>query len=225
MGLVLDSLLLKGGKTLIITQLEAVDRSKVKVYLDGEYHFMLYNKELEQWNMEEGNELTPEQYKIIMENIIHRAKQKAINLLKFMDRTEYGLRNKLKESGYIDDVIDITIDYVKGYGYINDERYATIYIEARKKSKSRRMLTNELQRKGISKDIIDNIFQLVYEVNEEGEDPEDIAIKKEISKKIKNKADLTPELKKKIYASLFRKGYNPNKIRKHIGDIYDDNTF
>ena len=207
---------------MIVTQLEEVDRTKVKVYLDGEYHFMLYKKEVEQLNMEVGDELTSELYDKIMSEIVVRAKMKAINLLKFMDRTEYVLRNKLKDAGYIEGIIDIAIDYVKGYGYINDERYAASYIESRKRSKSKRMIANELQRKGISKDMIDNIFELVYEVDEEGEDAEDIAIKKELSKKIKNKRDLRPELKKKIYASLFRKGYNSSKIRKHIGDIYDD---
>lgn len=209
---------------MIITQLEDFDRFKVKVYIDGEYCFFLYKKELYRLHIEEETEISKEQYELIVDEIIKvRAKNKVVDLLKFMDRSEYDLRKKLLDIGYNNEIVDITINYAKDYGYINDERYASFYIESRKKTKSRKMLLNELKRKGIDKVIIDNLFAKAYEENETGEDSEDVAIKKELNKKMKKITELTPELKRKIYGSLFRKGYDSNKIKKHIGDIYRSN--
>jgi regulatory protein len=49
-----------------------------------------------------------------------------------MDQTERELKNKLREAGYPECIIDKTLDYVKSYGYINDSRYAANFIRARK---------------------------------------------------------------------------------------------
>ena len=53
---------------------------------------------------------------------------KSITILKYMDRTEKELYIKLKDAYYTDDIINRTIEYLKEYNYINDERYAMNYI-------------------------------------------------------------------------------------------------
>ena len=59
-----------------------------------------------------------------MDDMIKQAKQKALSLLNYMDRTESQLRQKLKEKSFDDDAIDEAVDYVKSFGYINDTGYA-----------------------------------------------------------------------------------------------------
>lgn len=74
---------------MIITKLESGLQKKVRVYIDNEYVFLLYANDIRRYKLEEGMELTKEQYmRIIDETIFRRAKQKALAILKRMDRTE-----------------------------------------------------------------------------------------------------------------------------------------
>ena len=161
-------------------------------------------------------ELPEKIYEEIREKIIlYRSKQKALSLLKTRDRTELELYRKLKDAGYPEDLIERTIEYINSYGYLNDERYASNYIRDRKYRKSKLAIEMELGRKGINKDILEPIFEMEYK-EEVSEDPEIIAIKKAIQKKNKDICNLTWEEKRKIVASLYRKGFAIDKINQII---------
>ena len=56
------------------------------------------------------------------------ARRKAMRLLEHMDRTEKGLREKLRQAGFTSQAVDHALTYVEAYGYIDDERYARTYI-------------------------------------------------------------------------------------------------
>ena len=59
------------------------------------------------------------------------ARRKAMRLLEHMDRTEKGLREKLRQAGFTSQAVDHALTYVEAYGYIDDERYARTYIAYR----------------------------------------------------------------------------------------------
>lgn len=199
-----------------ITQIEKVTKTKMKIYIDGEYAFPLYQKDVYLLQLEEGMELPEKIHKEILEKIIfHRSKQKALSLLKTQDRTKVELQRKLLNAGYPEDIIERTIAYIDSYGYVNDERYASLYIRDRKHRKSKLALKMELSRKGISKEILDPIIEMEY--REAGsEDPEVIAIKKSIMKKNMDIKNSTREEKQKLLASLYRKGFAIEKIKRII---------
>lgn len=200
---------------MVITKIENITKTKVKIYIDGEYAFSLYQKDIQLLQVEEGMELPEKIYEEILEKIIlYRAKQKALALLKAQDRTRMELRNKLSEAGYREDIIDQTIAYIDSYGYLDDERYASNYIRFRKHQKSKLVLQMELSRKGISKEILESIFENEYQ-EDESEDPEITAIKKIITKKNIDTKNLSWEEKQKLVASLYRKGFALDKIN-HI---------
>ena len=207
---------------MIITRFEELDKSKVKIYIDEEYAFLLYQKDIKHFKLEEGELISQECYDKIMEDTIYRrAKQKAIAILVFMDRSEQELRKKLSETGYPSAIVDRTIAYVYEYGYIDDERYAAAYIRAKMNTKSKMIIKNELSHKGISKEMIENAFYTEYDLKENefgAEDAELNAIKKAVAKKTKIPENLTPELKQKLIASLFRKGFEINKIKQVLGE-------
>ena len=75
--------------------------------------------------------------------------RRAMHLLEHMDRTEKGLRDKLRQSDYPEDMIEYAIAYVKSYGYVDDARYARNYIRYRLDQKTRQQLMQELYRKGV----------------------------------------------------------------------------
>ena len=118
---------------MIITRLEELEKARVKVYIDGEFAFLLYRKDIRQFELSEGAQISQTLYTTILEDtVIRRAKQKALAILKFMDRTEAELRKKLADADCTKEVIDRALDYVMGYGYINDERFAAAYYKVQK---------------------------------------------------------------------------------------------
>lgn len=204
---------------MVITRLEELEKAKVKVYIDHSYAFLLYRNDIKHYQLAEGLEITSEVYdKIIEDTVYRRAKQKALAILNHMDRTEQELRTKLNETGYPEDVINRTISYVYEYGYLNDERFASYYVKSKKNFKSKLVIKNMLLQKGVSKEIIDRIFEAEYE-GDSNEDAEFIAITKFVTQKTKSRENLSYEEKQKIIASLYRKGFDLRKIKKIIDQL------
>lgn len=199
---------------MVITRLEETDKSKVRVYINDEYAFLLTRKDIERYHLNEEQILTDAEYdRILEETIYHRAIEKALSILKFSDRSEVELRNKLFQAEYPPSVIDRVIIYVKEYDYLNDSRFVSSYIRARMNRKSKLMIKTELLQKGISKENIEEAF--LREYGEEEEDAEITAIRRAIAKKTSDPETLSPEEKQKLMASLYRKGFDIGKI-KHI---------
>ena len=183
--------------------------------------FVLFILKRHPTTLQEG-EIHSSLYEDILKNIIlPRSKQKALSLLKYMDRTEAELTRKLLESNYTIAIIEQTIKYLKEYNYINDERYTSYYVRNHMQSKSKMLIQSELLRKGIQKEFIENAFRIEYDTSPNCEDAEDIALKKALQKKTKG-TDIhsyPKEEKQKIMAFLYRKGFSIEKIRRILKDF------
>jgi regulatory protein len=194
---------------MIVTGLEPYGKNKVKVYLEEEYYFMLYNREIYRYGLKVDKEISDLVVKELNDNMVKRAKQKVMALLKSMNRTEAELRSKLALSGYREAAINEAIEYVKNYHYIDDSRYAVSYIRLKKQNKSRRQIIGELKQKGVSDEEIEEALDTEYDNEEE-------AIKKEILKKAKDVNSLSREEKQKLAAKLYRKGYGMDLIKSYV---------
>lgn len=202
---------------MIVTKLEELGKGKVKVYIDEEYHFILYQKDLRIYGIKENEIISDAVYNDIIKNtVLRRAKQKALAILKVMDRTEKELILKLKQADYTDEIISAVIEYMKSYHYIDDAKYAANYIYCKKNSKSRRQLQTDLMQKGIEKEQMEEAFLQEY-------DDEETAIKKAIYKKNKDIETMTKEDKLKLSAYLYRKGFSMDIIRKYVDGGNIDN--
>lgn len=194
---------------MIVTKLEELEKAKVKVYIDGEFHFLLYRKDIKIYKLQENEQISEIVYEEIIENtVLRRVKQKAMAILKYMDRSEQELRQKLKQADYTETIIEAAIEYVKKFHYLDDERYAMNYIRFKKNTKSKRQLQTELSQKGIRKEYIDLAFQEEY-------DDEELAIQKAVSKKTSDVDSLSQEEKMKLASSLYRKGFKMDLIQKY----------
>lgn len=205
---------------MLITKIEEIEKAKYKVYIEYQYAFLLYLKDISNYSLVEGDEISQFLYdKIMVETVIRRAKQKAVAILKFKDRTEQELRDKLTESFYPVEAIDEVISYVKEYGYQDDKRYAHAYIRDRMKQKSKLFIKMKLLQKGVKKDLLQEALEEEYGNNEEETDMEVLAIRKLVLRKCKSGLPISEEEKKKLMNSLYRKGFQMDKIRKEIKEI------
>lgn len=140
----------------------------------------------------------------------------ALALLEFRDRTEQELRQKLKEREYSAEEIDETVLFLKEYRYLDDEAYAGRYIRSCAARKSRRQIRAELERKGVSREVIDLQLQ-------EEEVDEDSQIRKLLVKKgYEPGKRMEPAEYRRIMAALGRRGFSGEAIRRVVESMRDE---
>ena len=198
-----------------VTDIVALDNKRSKVFIDGEFAFILYRGEIRSYGIKTGEEISSPVFHEITETLIpKRAKLRAMNLLQKRDYTERKLRDKLKEGMYSDDVIDEAIEYLKSYKYIDDERYAEDYIRYQMNLRSKNRIRQDLIQKGISTDLIDRLMNEAYETEENN--PELALCVNLLRKKHYDPDTATYEDKQKIMAFLYRKGFGNDVISRAL---------
>ena len=234
-----------------ITGIEKLPRKKNKIFIDGEYAFMLYDRDMAQYRLdgydETGGEITVALYdRIMKETVIRRAHQKALAMLERMDRSEAELKRRLKLDLYSDEVITETINWLNGHHYLDDERYAENYIRSHMQGSSRRELVAKLLAKGISKEYIDTAYDVCSEEFDFGRNPDNMTLNgasgntgsiereaavKALSKKLGSRKTLTPKERMNAIGYMLRKGFRRNEIMEAFevldvsidsGDIPDE---
>ena len=197
---------------MLVTQISEVTKSRCRVYLDGQFAFVLYKGELRRFQIKENQELSEESYREIMTQILpKRAKLRSMNLLKSRAYTEHQIREKLRQGFYPETVIDEALEYIKSFHYIDDRRYVKDYIVYHCESRSRGRIEQDLCRKGIGRDLI----RVVYEEDLEEELPDEtVLIKKLLQKKNYDRDHADYQERQKMGAFLYRKGFSLEKIEK-----------
>lgn len=195
-----------------VTKITEVTNSRVQISLDNEFAFVLYKGELRIYHLKEGEEISEEIYKEIMETLLpKRARLRAMNLLKSRAYTEKQLADKLRSGGYPEEIVKAAIEYVSSFGYLDDRQYAFDYIEYNKESKSKARIINSLMQKGIAKETIEEIWE-----ENTGEDGKRLEMEQIIfwmKKKNFDPSESTYEEKQKFSAFLYRKGFQIDTIR------------
>lgn len=200
---------------MIVTQILELSKARSKVYIDQEFAFVLYKGELRLYHVREGQEITQEDYRRIMQEVLpKRAKLRAMNLLTKREYTEEQLRKKLRQGFYPEPLIEQAIEYVRSYHYIDDSRYALSYINFHEGSRSRRRIENDLQNKGVHKDTIQRAWTEWEELG--GKRDELTMIQKLLEKKHYDADHADYKEKQRIYAFLMRRGFQSDLISKAL---------
>lgn len=137
---------------------------------------------------------------------IRKAKIKAMHILARMDKTESDLQAGLKRTGFSDEAVTAAIEYVKSYGYIDDQKYAQKYVSFHKDRKSRKKIKYDLINKGVSREQIDLAFEQCEEYNERE------ALRKAIYKKWKKEERPDEKELHKLFSALARQGFSSYDI-------------
>lgn len=199
-----------------VTKIEPVTKTRYKIYIDGQFAFVLYKGELSRYHIEPDAQIDAETYQSIKETVIlKRAKLRAMHLLTDMGRTEAQLRTKLIQSGYPEDITEQAVQYVKSFGYINDAEYARSFILSRKDKKSRREIYAQLSQKGLSEDVIEQAFEECY-----GDEDTENAIISILEKKHYDPEHTDEYTTQKLMAHLARKGFGYQDIKHVMLDIF-----
>ena len=204
---------------MIVTDIIEVTKAKSRVFLDGEFAFVLYKGELRLYNIRKGEEVMQETVDEILHVILpKRAKKRSLMLLQKKDYTEEELSRKLYDGEYPPEVVEEAVVYVKSFHYIDDDRYCRAYINCYSSKWSRQQITLKLMNKGISKERIKRVLE---ELQQEGEleDSEELLIHDILRKKHYDFHAADAKTRQKMYQHLAYKGFSSEKIRKALEEV------
>ena len=190
---------------MIISRLEEIGKKQVRLFFDEEKYCLLYHNEIRRLGLREQEEVDQKVFAELNALLLHRAKLKAMSLLKYQDRTKKELKERLARLEFPEFIIEDAVSYVESFGYINDEAYIRRYMEYKAPSKSRLQIQRELQQKGVS-------IQLLESVWEEYEYQEEDILEEQLQKRIRQKGPVTDGKFQKNYGYFARKGFSSNLI-------------
>ena len=133
-----------------------------------------------------------------------KARAKALRLLEHMDRTEKALSEKLLCAGFSEEDTAEAIRYVKSFGYLSDMHYAEVYIRGRLHTKSRQQIFQELQKKGVERDVIRKAWDAAAELEEPDEHE---VIRRELLKKYGEGSELDDRELRRLQGYFARRGF------------------
>ena len=184
---------------------------RCNVFLDGEFTCAMSMLVVIQNQLLPGKEISQEK---LLDMVFESEKENAFNyavdyICKYVP-SQKQMIHKLYDKQYSKRVVDYVIEKCKGYGYIDDEKYAQSYVFQNRKLKGKLKLKQELMLKGIDQKIIDEVLK--------DYDEEDgclvLARKKALNKDLDDP---------KVYAQLVRflqyRGYDWEQIKSAIDKV------
>ena len=211
-----------------ITALESQkkDPSRVSVYVDGLFYCGVSVNNIAKYSLYAGKDVDEK----VLENmkfseLVDRFFDRAISFLERAPKTEKQVKQYIKELAFkkkgkwfeelnnedFSKISEIVLGKLNEYQYIDDKRYAELFVSSRMRTKPRGkdILLMELIVKGVSKEIASEVINNLVE-DEYG------LLKQTYYKKYKEEK-ITRDDRKKI-DFLRRKGFNWDLIEKFISD-------
>ena len=142
-----------------------------------------------------------------MQDELLEAKKKAMSLLKYMDRTEWQLRDKLAAKGFSEEAVEGAVDYVKSFHCLDDYRYAVHFVELHYEQRSRQRMRQDLYQRHVPEEYIDLALESICE-------NDDVALQEALRKITKGETEYSYEEKQKIAGKLYRKGFRLGDIKR-----------
>jgi regulatory protein len=211
----------------VITKIEPQKKNprRRSVFIDGKFAFGLDEEVVSKLRLEKGESLTEKRIgEISAGKSENEAKEAALRFLSFRRRTEKEIRDKLRRKGFDDKVIRSTIEKLKSYDLVNDHEFATAWIKERLayKPRGRRLLRQELWKKGIQKDVIDRaVEELCRDENQSA-----LKVLKKAERRYRN---LEPKVaRRRMMGLLTRRGFSYETIKEALkleesGSTFEDN--
>ena len=150
-----------------------------------------------------------------------RARNIVFLLLKFRQRSEKEVRQRLKRKSISDSIIENVVDYFKELTLLDDRQFARSWIRARLlKPFGVKRIRFELKQKGIPDNIINE--ELTEASHSEGENEAVTALAKKCLSKYKNLEPI--KAKRRTYEYLLRRGFTSEQIQKTLQKISKNDT-
>lgn len=207
------------NKKNIITKIELQKRTKdrVNVYINEEFSFACSAELIYTYGISKDKNIDIDYLKeIIDEDNYIKSKSYALKVMERTHKTEKQMFDKLVQKEYDEKIINRTMEFLKQYKFIDDEKFTESYIKDKIKSQGKNRIKYSLLNKGIDEELIKEKLSYV-----DNDDEENVALKlaeKKYKILIKNENDIR-KINKKIGDYLVRSGYNLDVVRNTLNNV------
>jgi len=164
-------------------------------------------------------------FKLIKQAIEFLAKNYSLNLLTYSSKSEAELKRRIDakirnwlgknrlniDKDIIGAIVDSNLDFLKKRNFVDDQAYAESMLR-KYKNKSNKEIFYKLIGKGVDREKINKLLI-------DSDDRERLAAKTLIIKKLKGKNRLDRDEKRKLLASLYRKGFSIKLVKTEIDEL------
>lgn len=193
--------------------------NKFNVYVDGIYRFPISLEDLTKQRLKIGKDITETEIKQF-EDISDTGKifDRVLHFLSYRPRSEKEIRDFLIRKKVDDKKADVVLEKLRKINFINDLEFAKWWVENRLKFRpqGKIVLKLELTKKGIAKEVIDNILDQINPGKQQ--QIADLLAQKKLLR-YKNNLD-KKQIYQKLAAFLARRGFDWETIKSAIDTAY-----
>lgn len=202
----------------IITKIEEQkNKKRVNIFVDDAFFCGLLKETAVVFGLKPGKEVDEKTLKeAVFSSEVKSAFDKATDYLGLRMHTKKELFNKLLKKGYEKEVIEQAINKLEEYHYVDDGLFAKQFVDSNSKL-SKRMIENKLREKGVSSENINQVSNI------RSEDDETELCFLQAQKYVSGKDMSKENAYQKLYASLARKGFSFDTIKKACKRLSLDN--
>ncbi len=193
-----------------VVSIKRQSRQLSYVQMDNGDVLPMSGKDILLYGLGEGTEVDEDTWQSILGDVRAECLRRCGALLSGRDYSEKRLREKLLERRYPEEVIGGVIGDLKEAGYLDDRRMAESFVRLHTKDRSIRRMRADLAHLGIGEA---DAARALAEVDQDEEIRQILEI---IRKKGFDPACAAVEEKDRFKASLYRKGYEAEAIRKAV---------
>ncbi|MBX3059206.1 MAG: RecX family transcriptional regulator [Anaerolineae bacterium] len=206
-----------------ITALTTQQRNpnRVNVHLDGAFAFGL--AAVTAVSLRIGQTLTTAEIeKLQQADELENAKQSAIRYIEYRPRSMAEVRTHLRQKGFVDTAVDQACERLQEVGLLDDAAFARYWVEQREtfKPRSRMALRQELQQKGVSRDVMESVITEVDETEAARQ-----AAQKQVARwqRLPGAGQLPEaEFKQKLSSYLQRRGFSYDLIKQIVNECWNE---
>lgn len=199
-------------------QIQKNNKTRANVYIDGEFAYALEMLTVMKLGLKIGAEVSTDKLaEAVYDSERSVCFDKAMNYLSRGMKTCKQMRDYLIGKEYSVEIVDAVMDKLVDYKYLNDEYYAKMYVEQNVATKGERRLKQELQQKGIARELIDNACVI--------DDDTESASAERLAEKYMRSKPRDEKTLSKLQRYLLSRGYDFDTVitvaRKYKNDIGD----
>ncbi|HMK42851.1 MAG TPA: regulatory protein RecX [Dissulfurispiraceae bacterium] len=150
---------------------------------------------------------------VASDDAVAAAMRSAYYLLRYRDRSEQEMRERLRRKGYVSAVIDTAVMRLRDAGLLDDVRLAAnlVRIASEQKCLGGRGVRAYLQRRGISRDVIENCDVACDELD---------AAERLVARRLRSVQGLDPAVRRnRLTGALARRGFSVGTIRAVLASL------
>lgn len=199
-----------------LTAAEPRRKSLIQLYLDGEQGPKIDREVFLLSRLRPGDQLTEEELQELVERSdARRAKEKALYLLEHRSHSKRELTEKIARTAASREAAQAAVDHLEEIGLVDDRAFGETYARElfQRKGYGSRRVRQELLRKGIRGDLLEELLDRFGSQEDAGEN---------IRRVLEKRYPLWKEdekVRRRALAALQRLGYGYEEIRSALGDL------